>query len=241
MKENNKDMIILGIAFIVILVLAGIFALKNIKGSKGAKTESNQTQESSASNKDSQVESATSQTTDTAKKQYAKAPDMILETSKTYQAVLKTSKGDITLDLFADKMPITVNNFVFLAKEGFYDGTKFHRIIKDFMIQGGDPLGTGAGGPGYRFADEPFEGEYIAGTLAMANAGPNTNGSQFFIMHGKVDLPKSYTIFGKVADEAGMEVVDAIATTEVVSNPQTGENSKPVEDVVVSSVSIIVK
>jgi cyclophilin family peptidyl-prolyl cis-trans isomerase len=109
---------------------------------------------------------------------------MIIEKGKNYRALLETTKGPITINLFAAKTPVTVNNFVFLSKEGFYDNTFFHRIIKGFMIQGGDPQGTGMGGPGYKFADEPFDGEYVPGTVAMANAGPNTNGSQFFIMHG---------------------------------------------------------
>ncbi|MCL5017164.1 MAG: peptidylprolyl isomerase [Patescibacteria group bacterium] len=128
-----------------------------------------------------------------------------------------------------------MNNFVYLAKNNFYNGTIFHRVVKGFMIQGGDPTGTGMGGPGYEFNDEKFSGEYTRGTVAMANAGPNTNGSQFFIMQGDVPLSHDYVIFGKVI--SGMDVVDKIANAKVVYN-SSGELSKPVSPVVVSSVEI---
>ena len=144
-------------------------------------------------------------------KQYDAYPDMVIDEGKKYTATMETSKGTIVLELFADEAPRTVNNFVFLAREGFYDGVIFHRVIDGFMIQGGDPTGTGMNGPGYRFADEPVRRQYLAGTLAMANAGPNTNGSQFFIMHQNFNLPPSYTIFGMAT--SGQDVVDAIATT----------------------------
>ncbi len=159
--------------------------------------------------------------------------------TKQYQAVLTTSLGDITILLTADKTPVTVNNFVTLARKNFYDNTKFHRVIKGFMIQGGDPKGDGTGGPGYKFDDEPIAGEYTRGTVAMANAGPNTNGSQFFIMHEDYALPKNYVIFGKVV--SGMDVVDKIATAPVSSDPRSGETSTPVTPVVVTSVTIAEK
>jgi len=162
-------------------------------------------------------------------------PEMQIVSKKTYTAVLSTTYGDITLKFFADKTPITVNNFVYLAEKGFYDNTIFHRVIKGFMIQGGDPEGTGSGGPGYRFNDEPFDGEYKKGTIAMANAGPNTNGSQFFIMHEDFDLPKNYVIFGEVTK--GMDVVDKIATAPVTASAM-GENSKPAEPVAIKTVEI---
>jgi peptidylprolyl isomerase len=165
-------------------------------------------------------------------------PEMSIDSTKSYSAVLSTSEGEITIELFADKTPITVNNFVYLAKEGLYTDTIFHRIIKDFMVQGGDPDGTGMGGPGYRFDDEPFEGEYTRGTVAMANAGQNTNGSQFFIMHADVSLPKNYVIFGKVTD--GLDVLDKIANTEVKMSP-SGEMSVPVNPVQLKSVEIVEK
>jgi len=155
---------------------------------------------------------------------------------KTYSALIKTSEGEITLELNVKETPITVNNFISLAKKGFYNNTIFHRVVKGFMIQGGDPNGDGSGGPGYKFDDEPFEGEYTRGTIAMANAGPNTNGSQFFIMHQDYPLPKSYVIFGKVT--AGIEVVDKIAFSPVEANPM-GEMSKPATPVKVESVEIL--
>lgn len=166
----------------------------------------------------------------------SKAPEMKIDKTKKYQALMNTSEGIITIELYANQTPITVNNFVALSQQGFYNGTIFHRVIKDFMIQGGDPKGDGTGGPGYKFNDEAFQGSYTAGTIAMANAGPNTNGSQFFIMHKDYPLPKNYVIFGKVLD--GMEVVDKIATSAVQPNT-FGENSKPVTPVKVNSVEII--
>ena len=154
---------------------------------------------------------------------------------KILTAVLHTEKGYITVTLNSNQTPKTVNNFVTLAKKGFYNGTIFHRIIKGFMIQGGDPKGDGTGGPGYKFDDEPFTGEYTRGTIAMANAGPNTNGSQFFIMHADNPLPKNYVIFGKVTK--GIEVVDAIAESEVRAS-FSGENSTPVSPTKILSVVI---
>ena len=142
--------------------------------------------------------------------EYDGPPAMMLDESKTYKAVITTTHGVINVDLFTTEVPNTVNNFVFLAREGFYDNVIFHRVIPGFMIQGGDPTGTGTGGPGYRFNDEPVKRQYLRGTLAMANAGANTNGSQFFIMHQEYALPPQYTIFGFAT--SGVEVVDSIAT-----------------------------
>ena len=164
-----------------------------------------------------------------------KVPKLLIDKTKKYSAILHTEKGDITIILNADETPITVNNFVTLAKKGFYNNTIFHRVIKGFMIQGGDPKGDGTGGPGYTFADEPFTGEYTRGTIAMANAGPNTNGSQFFIMHQDNGLPKNYVIFGKVM--AGLSVVDAIAEAPVKASP-SGEMSTPVIPVKILSIDI---
>lgn len=165
---------------------------------------------------------------------YKEAPIMEIEAeTKVYQATLSTGKGDITIELSAKATPITVNNFVFLARKNFYNNTPFHRTIPGFMIQGGDPTGTGSGGPGYKFADEAFSGEYTRGTVAMANSGPNTNGSQFFIMHKDTALPKSYVIFGKVT--AGLDVVDAIATAPTKPG---GEGSSPEELVYIQNITI---
>ena len=167
-----------------------------------------------------------------------KTPIMIIDKNLSYTAKMKTTAGEIDIALNAGMTPITVNNFVFLAKKNFYDNVIFHRAIKGFMIQGGDPKGDGTGGPGYDFADEPFTGEYLRGTLAMANAGPNTNGSQFFIMHADYALPPNYVIFGKVTK--GLDVVDKIANAPVTMN-DSGENSKPVTPVTVLSVEITEK
>ncbi len=167
-------------------------------------------------------------------KQYSSAPAVVIDAAKKYVATLHTEKGDIEVELAASATPITVNNFVFLAREKYYDGVIFHRTIPGFMIQGGDPTGTGMGGPGYQFEDEPFTGQYKRGTLAMANAGPDTNGSQFFIMHADYALPPNYVIFGQVTK--GLEVVDAIATAPTQSG---GEGSKPVAPVKITSVDIV--
>ncbi len=144
-------------------------------------------------------------------KQWNKPPEMKIDPKKKYTATLETDKGVIVLELFADKTPKTVNNFVFLAQEGFYDGTIFHRVIADFMAQGGDPIGTGTGGPGYRFADEfhPSLKHNKPGLFSMANAGPGTNGSQFFITHVPTPwLDGKHSIFGQVIQ--GMDVLLSI-------------------------------
>ncbi|GCE11234.1 peptidylprolyl isomerase [Tengunoibacter tsumagoiensis] len=145
-------------------------------------------------------------------KQYSSAPALQLDPAKKYKAIFHTDKGDITVDLFAAEAPITVNNFVFLAREGFYNNTTFHRVIGGFMAQGGDPTGTGMGGPGYKFNDErgalnlKHDG---AGILSMANAGPNTNGSQFFITYGPTPhLNGKHGVFGKVSQ--GLDVLKSI-------------------------------
>lgn len=167
----------------------------------------------------------------------AQTPTMAVPTiSATVQpdtAILHTTEGDITIKFNTGATPNTIANFVKLAKNNFYNGTIFHRVIKGFMIQGGDPQGNGSGGPGYTFADEPFEGEYTKGTIAMANAGPNTNGSQFFIMHQDYPLPKNYVIFGKVI--SGIETVDRIAEATTVPG---GEGSRPVNPVSIASIDL---
>ncbi|MFA5020664.1 MAG: peptidylprolyl isomerase [Patescibacteria group bacterium] len=163
-------------------------------------------------------------------------PSMTINQAKVYTAAIQTDAGEIEITLNAKATPITVNNFVALARQGFYNDTIFHRVIKGFMIQGGDPRGDGTGGPGYSFADEAFSGEYERGTIAMANAGPNTNGSQFFIMHADYPLPKNYVIFGRVVK--GLEAVDKIATASVTRSP-SGEMSQPLDPVKIKSIEII--
>ncbi len=162
--------------------------------------------------------------------QYPRPPALTIDESGSYSATLHTSHGDIEIDFFADRSPNTVNNFLFLAGEGYYDGVIFHRVVPGFVIQGGDPTGSGSGGPGYQLADElAGPGAYRRGTVAMANAGPNTNGSQFFICLDDVGLPHAYTIFGTVT--SGMDAVDSIATA-----PRRGE--RPMDDCVIERVTL---
>ena len=144
-------------------------------------------------------------------KQYSAPPPLTIDQNKKYSAVFNTSRGEIVCELFAEDAPHTVNNFVFLARDKFYDGTMFHRVLPDFMIQGGDPTGSGRGGPGYRFADElkSNPNQHQVGSLSMANAGPNTNGSQFFITHVVTDwLDGKHTVFGQVL--SGQDTVNGI-------------------------------
>lgn len=163
-------------------------------------------------------------------KSYSAPPQMSIDPKKSYVATIETTAGTMTAELFPGDAPQTVNNFVFLARDDYYKDVIFHRVIKGFMIQGGDPTGTGTGGPGYKFADEPVKRQYTRGTLAMANAGPNTNGSQFFVMHADYGLPPNYTIFGKLT--AGQDVLDAIATAA------TGRQDRPNEPVTIKSITI---
>lgn len=163
-------------------------------------------------------------------KSYSAPPQVTIDPKKSYVATIETSAGTMTADLFPGDAPRTVNNFVFLARDGYYGDVIFHRVIKGFMIQGGDPTGTGTGGPGYKFSDEPVKRAYTRGTLAMANAGPNTNGSQFFVMHADYGLPPNYTIFGKLS--AGEDILDAIATAPI------GRQDRPNEPVTINSITI---
>ena len=165
-------------------------------------------------------------------KHYPKAPDLAIDLDTDYRATLHTNHGDISLRLFAAEAPLAVNSFLFLAGEGFYDGVIFHRVIPGFVIQGGDPTGTGRGGPGYKFRDElEGPGKYSRGTVAMANAGPNTNGSQFFIcLADLAKLPHNYTIFGEVTE--GMGAVDAIAALP------TDAQDRPRQEAIISKVSV---
>ena len=168
--------------------------------------------------------------------QWSNPPPMSIDQGKEYQATIKTNFGDIVVQLFPKDAPIAVNNFVFLARHGFYDGVKFHRVVKGFVIQGGDPTGTGTGGPGYEFIDEEVTRDYVAGTLAMANAGPNTNGSQFFItLADLASLPKNYTILGIVT--SGFNIVEEIGDVPVTRAP-SGEISLPIMDVRINSITI---
>ena len=168
-------------------------------------------------------------------KVYDSMPEMNIDISKKYTAVIKTSMGDMSVEFFTEDAPMTVNNFINLSRDGYYDNVIFHRVISGFMIQGGDPSGTGHGEmgkyPGYKFEDElNNQRSYDKGILAMANAGPDTNGSQFFIMHVDYPLPYQYTIFGFVTE--GLDVIDKIASVE------TGEGDKPINDVVIETIEV---
>jgi len=169
--------------------------------------------------------------------QYSGPPPMTIDEAKSYTAIIRTNLGDMTAELYPQDAPITVNNFVFLAREGFYDESPFHRVMKDFMIQAGTPAGLDATGPGYDFDNEPVIKEYAVGTLAMANRGPNTNGSQFFICDADLSarLSKDYTIFGQVTQ--GIDVVHEIASVPVAARPG-GEKSKPTTEVYIKTVTI---
>ena len=167
-------------------------------------------------------------------KRWDKAPELLIDKKKKYQAVFKTDKGDITCDLYASKTPRTVNNLVFLARQGFYDNTIFHRVIANFMVQGGDPTGTGMGGPGYQFDDEFYDSlkHDSPGILSMANAGAHTNGSQFFITHVPTPhLNNRHSVFGKVADKASLDVL--------FSNPERDPNKRSSPAVTLLTVEII--
>ncbi|HEY3458566.1 MAG TPA: peptidylprolyl isomerase [Bryobacteraceae bacterium] len=158
-------------------------------------------------------------------KQYSAPPSMTIDPARKYSATLETSSGTIVVDLFAKDAPKTVNNFVFLARDGFYDGTVFHRVISDFMIQGGDPTGSGRGGPGYRFEDETKNNpnKHKVGSLSMANAGPNTNGSQFFITHVETGwLDGKHTVFGQV--RSGQDVVNTVKQGDTLKSVKIDEN-----------------
>ncbi len=165
-------------------------------------------------------------------RQYPAAPKLTVDLDKSYTATIRTNLGDFTVALDRVQAPLAVNSWLFLAGDGFFDGVIFHRVVPGFVIQGGDPTGTGRGGPGYKFRDElEGPGKYSRGTVAMANAGPNTNGSQFFVCLDDVRLPHAYTIFGKVT--SGMETVDAIAAL-----PLNGE--RPAQEARIESVDVVV-
>lgn len=233
----DKKLGLLAILLISIPLISGCGA--KISADKQSKPDSNETLNyatSTGSMLDTTTKPVISSTTSSTKNNLTKKKSMDnFDANKQYLAEVHTSNGDFTITFNLGQTPKTVENFVTLARKGFYDNTVFHRVIKGFMIQGGDPVGNGTGGPGYKFADEPFDGEYLRGTVAMANSGPNTNGSQFFVMHADYPLPPNYVIFGKVTK--GMETVDKIAQSPVKPG-MFGEASTPVTLTVVKSVEI---
>ena len=157
-------------------------------------------------------------------KTYSKPPPMIIDKNKQYTATIETAKGNLVLELFARDVPVTVNNFVFLARDGFYDGTYFHRVIPGFVAQGGDPTGTGGGGPGYKFEDEFTSHKHVTGALSMANSGSNTNGSQFFICYApQPHLDGKHSVFGQLVQ--GMDVMEKLTNGDVIKRILIDEKS----------------
>jgi cyclophilin family peptidyl-prolyl cis-trans isomerase len=218
----------------VIFLGAALFAV-------GCAAQSNSPQPSTNSQPATPQASALATPTGPRATSWSSPPAMQIDSSKTYFAIVDTSLGSFKIQLFANETPKTVNNFVFLSQQGFYNGVIFHRIMKTFMIQTGDPQGTGMGGPGYKFPDElPPKHSYDPGIVAMANSGPNTNGSQFFICTGP-DAPRAlnsnpnYTQFGQVV--SGMDIVQKIASVPVTAS-SSGELSKPVTPPVINSITI---
>lgn len=236
---TNKNLIIIaGAVLIAIVIMTMSVDTSKFKQAENLEPNTQLTIPNDTSNKPSkpssvpsQVEKGTSLNPNMPK---LEKPEMSIDTNKDYKAVIVTSKGTIKMDLLEKTAPNTVNNFVYLANNQLYNGLIFHRVIKDFMIQGGDPAGDGTGGPGYTIEDEPFEGEYTRGTVAMARTmAPNSSGSQFFIMHKDTPIAKTYLIFGQVTE--GMDVVDAIAETE------TDMSDRPLNPITIESVEIIVE
>jgi cyclophilin family peptidyl-prolyl cis-trans isomerase len=229
MNESRFRLKAAGIAAVSLILL-----LTAACGSKNSGSTEEKTQHVSSA-----PVSAASPSPSASPKSWSQPPAMQINADKSYKAEVTTNKGSFTIELFVKDAPKTVNNFVFLSKEHFYDGIVFHRIIETFMIQTGDPKGNGTGGPGYKFEDEPTKYTYDEGIVAMANSGPNTNGSQFFIVTGEAasNLPHNYTIFGKVTE--GMDIVKTIAKTPVKVNPINGQKETPTEKVTMDSIKII--
>lgn len=171
-------------------------------------------------------------------KQWSEPPEMSIDVDKTYTFTIETTHGTMSGVLFPEDAPTTVNNFVFLAREAYYDGVIIHRVLRGFVLQTGDPTGTGSGGPGYRFHDEPVTRDYLKGTLAMANSGPNTNGSQFFVVLDDLRdrLPKDYTVFGQV--DEGLATIDKISMVDVEAPQRGAEKSRPVDEIIMKKITI---
>lgn len=225
------------LAAVIVAVIVAIIAIKGNPSSSASKILPADISDADLSGSDNSNKS--SQEDKNNLEETVTAPPVIDDNyKKIMKATIKTSLGDIEVELYGDKVPQTAGNFAKLAESGFYNGIKFHRVISGFMVQGGDPLTKdnsmkaqwGTGGPGYKFEDESFEGEYSRGTIAMANSGPDTNGSQFFIMHKDYPLPANYVIFGKVVN--GIEVVDKIAALE------TDSRDCPLDPPVIESVTV---
>lgn len=234
-QESPKKFPWLATIIVVIIILAGLQWWSTRSGDVSGKTDTDLYSTSTTP-----VLSSDTQTTDD------QAPATTNKPIKNFMhtITIETTKGTIVFETYDADAPKTAENFVTLAQKGFYNNLIFHRVIEGFMIQGGDPTGTGTGGPGYKFADElnsateSYKKGYVRGTVAMANSGPNTNGSQFFIMHKDFSLEHNYTIFGRVV--SGMDVVDAIATTPTDGNPPRGSN-RPLTNMVMKKVTVTAK
>jgi len=233
--EDKSSTLIIIFTLIVVLIIFAVINLSNQQSSPDVQLSLNSENQTNTS----PVQPA--QTTSSSASQPVTGPigptkpETVKPISGKYNVTLNTTAGKIVIQLDVSKTPNATKNFLILANKGFYNNTIFHRVIKGFMIQGGDPTGTGRGGPGYTFADELFEGEYTRGAVVMANAGPNTNGSQFFIMQKDTPLSKNYVIFGKVVE--GIETVDKIADAPVKAS-ESGEVSQPANPIKIISVDI---
>ena len=230
-KKRQKTLLVVALWGLLLLIVgtAGVFGYKyaDAKWNTGTSIKNYV-----LSIKDMVIKDKAAEEAETERKLYTKVPDMVIDVNKEYVANFETNKGNFKIKLFAADAPKTVNNFVVLSRDGFYDGLTFHRIIKDFMIQGGDPEGTGTGGPGYQFEDEFNPHKLVRGVLAMANSGANTNGSQFFIVTAEATdwLDGKHTAFGEITE--GMDVIIAIESVEV------GENDKPSSPIVINKITI---
>jgi cyclophilin family peptidyl-prolyl cis-trans isomerase len=229
-QQNRTIRLVAGIVGVVALVVIGLLIWQAITQNQPSESEAGAAQAGEMQLMEGErpaAELAPAERND----MYSEYPPTVIDEQKSYEALVVTEKGDIRLKLFAEEAPQTVNNFVFLANEGFYDGVVFHRVLEDFMAQGGDPSGTGSGGPGYQFADETDNGLTFdrAGLLAMANAGPATNGSQFFITFVPTPhLDGAHTIFGEVIE--GMEVLDALTRRDpTAANPPAADVIERIE------------
>jgi cyclophilin family peptidyl-prolyl cis-trans isomerase len=238
--KRKRRIVNIGLLAILVIAVVGLmtFLSGNDEDTKAAESPGGSTTTAASMTSGPSGSGACPKSGDQTTPTFTSAPPMSIDTAKKYNAAVTTSKGAFTIQLDPAAAPKTVNNFVFLANSKFYDCVVFHRIIKDFMIQTGDPQGTGAGGPGYEFEDElPAAGAYKKYSVAMANSGANTNGSQFFVVTGAQgeSLPPKYSLFGQVTE--GMDTVDKIAATPVAQSA-SGENSKPTEQVFIESVVI---
>lgn len=236
---NIKESLVISVGIFIVLILGVVFLVS------GNSTKSDNISKEPLPVSDLPKVASSSESTSSVGGLQSQKEGSMLSTEINYKARIFTNKGVLNIDLY-EETPRTIENFIKLSRDNFYDGVRFHRIIQDFMVQTGDPLTKqldkkdlwGTGGPGYKFNDEPFSGSYVRGTVAMANSGPNTNGSQFFIMTTNTPLPRNYVIFGTLEGEESFATLDQIAATPVGLS-RSGENSMPLEDVIIQSIEIV--